>query len=60
MVGFLLTALINLLMMWVLIRKIGGFTGDTIGLTIEVTQVVYVTVMAYLLPHADLFLRLIP
>ncbi|MBQ3334835.1 MAG: adenosylcobinamide-GDP ribazoletransferase [Eubacteriaceae bacterium] len=59
-VGFLLTALINLLMMWVLIRKIGGFTGDTIGLTIEVTQVVYVTVMAYLLPHAELFLRLIP
>lgn len=56
-VGFLITALINLLMMWALSKKIGGFTGDTIGLTIEVTQVIYVTAMAYILPHADVLMQ---
>ena len=52
--GFMITVLVNLLMMWSLSKKIGGFTGDTIGLTIEITQVVYVVAMAYLLPYGVL------
>ena len=48
--AFGITAVLNLIMMADLKRKIGGITGDTIGLTIEITQAFFI-VVALILQH---------
>ena len=51
--AFGITAVLNLIMMADLKRKIGGITGDTIGLTIEITQAVFI-VMVLILQHVGI------
>ncbi|MEG0377575.1 MAG: adenosylcobinamide-GDP ribazoletransferase [Eubacterium sp.] len=45
------TMLLGFGLMWYLKRKIGGMTGDTIGLTIELTQVIYLVILTIVLAN---------
>lgn len=49
-VAFAVTSAINILLRVYFDRKIGGITGDTIGMTIELTQAIFVTAVVLLLP----------
>jgi adenosylcobinamide-GDP ribazoletransferase len=46
--AFGISAVLNLIMMWDLKRKIGGITGDTIGMTIEMNQAFFMIVFLIL------------
>ena len=49
--AFLATAVLGLCLMFYLQKKIGGMTGDTIGMTIELTQALYLVSLAVILAN---------
>ncbi|MDO4289284.1 MAG: adenosylcobinamide-GDP ribazoletransferase [Eubacterium sp.] len=49
--AFLITAVLGLLLTLYLKKKIGGMTGDTIGMTIELTQALYLVSLAVILAN---------
>ncbi|MEG0310368.1 MAG: adenosylcobinamide-GDP ribazoletransferase [Eubacterium sp.] len=51
LMAMLVTILFAFVLMWYLKRKIGGLTGDTIGLTIELTQVIYLIILTIVLAN---------
>lgn len=51
MTAVIVTLIVNLFMMHGLTKKIGGFTGDTIGLTIEVNQAFFAVIACLLIQN---------
>ena len=49
--AFIATAVLGLLLTFYLNKKIGGMTGDTIGMTIELTQALYLASLAVILAN---------
>lgn len=50
-IAILVTMIANFILMFYLQKRIGGFTGDTIGLTIEVNQAFFAVVLSILIQN---------